>query len=54
MDAVTPFLNESVGTGKWSIDLQSPAKILTVETAVEEKQVISAMNKAGYKAELIP
>ena len=51
VDAVTPFLNESVGAGKWTVDLQSPSKILTVDTEVDNKQVIEAMGKAGYKAE---
>jgi copper chaperone len=54
VDAVTPFLNESVGVGKWTVDLQSPSKILTVDTEVDNKQVIEAMSKAGYKAEPLP
>jgi copper chaperone len=54
VDAVTPFLNESVGTGKWTVDLQSPIKTLTVDTDVDSKEVIDAMSKAGYKAEPIP
>jgi copper chaperone CopZ len=51
VDAVAPFLNETVGEGKWNVDLQSQPKILTVNTEINDKQVIEAMNKAGYKAE---
>jgi copper chaperone len=51
VDAVTPFLNEAVGEGKWNVELQSPGKVLNVNADIDIKQVVDAMQKAGYKAE---
>lgn len=48
---VTSPLNETVGEGKWSVDLKDPARILTVEGEVDEKQMEAALEKVGYKAE---
>lgn len=49
---VTPTLNETIGEAKWNVDAQNPKKILTVSTdALEESEVIKAVEKAGYKAE---
>jgi copper chaperone len=53
VDAVTPFLNESVGQGNWNVDLQSQPKILTVESQVDDQKVLEALQKAGYKGEAI-
>jgi len=51
---VTPALNETVGQNNWSVDLQNPAKILTIKNeAVKKNEVIEALQKAGYKAEVI-
>lgn len=52
---VTPYLNEAVGASNWSVDLQSPDKVLTVNTAGQEKEgeVIKKLQEAGYKAEKI-
>ena len=50
--AVTPFLNEAVGEGHWQVDTQNPDKILTVSAATAT-QVKQAVEKAGYKAELV-
>lgn len=47
---VTPFLNEAVGQGKWQVDLQNPAKVLTTQNATAT-DVEQAITKAGYKAE---
>ena len=53
VDRVTPALNEAVGEKNWKVDTQSPKKILTVTTDnMDESQVIKAVEKAGYKAEL--
>jgi copper chaperone CopZ len=50
---VTPVLNEAFGEGNWKVDTQNPKKILTVTTDnSNESQVIEAVEKAGYKAEL--
>lgn len=48
---VTPNLNETVGEGQWEVDMNSPAKVLSVAVAVKEEKVKEALEKAGYKAE---
>lgn len=52
---VTPYLNETVGAGNWQVDLQSPDRILTVQTdnRATENEVIKQLQTAGYKAEKI-
>lgn len=47
---VTPFLNEAGGENNWQVDLQDPERILTV-AMMDNKKVIEALKKAGYKAE---
>jgi copper chaperone len=49
---VTPGLNEAVGANNWQVDLQSPDKILTVNTTDKEKEtaVIQKLQEVGYKA----
>lgn len=50
---VTPGLNEAVGANNWQVDLQSPDRVLTVNTndTNKEKDVIKKLQDAGYKAE---
>jgi len=48
---VTPHLNESIGEGNWQVDLNNPAKVLTIAVEANEVQVREAVEKAGYKAE---
>ena len=49
---VTPVLNEAFGEGNWNVDTQTPKKVLTVSREdASEKEVIQAVEKAGYKAE---
>lgn len=48
---VTPFLNDAVGNGNWDVDLQNPAKTLTVKNQTDADQIKTAVEKAGYKAE---
>ena len=48
---VTPFLNEAAGENNWKVDLISPSKILTVESAVNDETIKAALQKAGYNAE---
>ena len=51
---VTPKLNETEGICHWSVDTNNPDKILTVETKdISAKEIIEAVNKAGFKAEKI-
>jgi copper chaperone len=46
----TPFLDEAVGRENWQVDIENPAKILSVDNA-NEKKVVEAVEKAGFKAE---
>lgn len=50
---VKPFLNKIVPEGQWSIDLNSPDKILTVTSDYPAEKIIEAVKEAGFKAELI-
>jgi copper chaperone CopZ len=50
---VTPALNETVGEGKWSVDLTHPARILTVLGEPDESRIKTELEKTGYKAERI-
>lgn len=52
---VTPGLNEAVGANNWQVDLQSPDKILTVNTTDKEIEtsVIKKLEEVGYKAERV-
>ena len=50
--AVTPFLNQAVGEGKWQVDVQNPDKILTTQTDTATLvDIRQAIEKAGYRAE---
>ncbi|GAA0560306.1 heavy-metal-associated domain-containing protein [Chitinophaga japonensis] len=50
---VTPFLNEVSGQDSWKVDLESPDKVLVVDSsrAISGADVIEALQKAGYRAE---
>jgi copper chaperone len=50
---VTPFLDEALGEGNWNVDTTDPSKILTVVGETSEAKIKEAVNKAGYKAEVI-
>jgi copper chaperone len=50
---VTPYLNEAVGENNWQVDINNPAKILTVTGETDATKVIKALEKAGYKAEAV-
>ncbi|MDL2255818.1 heavy-metal-associated domain-containing protein [Parabacteroides sp. OttesenSCG-928-K15] len=51
--AIRTKLNEVVPEEKWSIDLNSPEKTLTVEGDYAPEAVIEAVKAAGFKAEVI-
>lgn len=53
INAVTPFLEKSNNISNWSVDLESPERILTVETEGNSEEVKNLLNDAGYKAEEI-
>jgi copper chaperone CopZ len=48
---VTIPLNETVGEGKWSVDLTNPSRILSVDGRVNETKMKEALEKVGYTAE---
>lgn len=50
---VTPALNETAGEGKWSVDLTSPERTLSIQGNIDEPQLKEALAKTGYKAEKI-
>jgi len=51
---VTPVLNETAGTDNWQVDIDNPAKILTVSAnGLTEEVIKTAVEKAGFKAEKI-
>lgn len=48
---VTDELNKAVGENNWSVDTQSPDKILTISSdAVTTTFIQQAVEKAGYTA----
>ncbi len=51
---VTPLLNEQENIKNWSVDTESPDKVLTVEGKnIDEADLVKALSKIGYKAEKV-
>jgi copper chaperone CopZ len=50
---VTPYLNESAGSGNWQVNLTDPQKTLTINSDVAAEKIQDALQKAGYKAEQV-
>lgn len=51
---VTPFLNDVEGIGNWEVDTANREKILTLKSeGISEKEVVEAVQKAGFKIEPI-
>lgn len=51
---VTPLLDQKEGITDWTVDLDNPDKVLSVEAqGVSEQEVIETIAKAGFKAEKI-
>lgn len=50
---VTPFLNEALGEDNWEVDTNDPSKVLTVVGDNDQTSVIQAVEKAGFKAEVL-
>jgi copper chaperone len=49
---VTPFMQKAESVEQWKVDTANREKILTVEgDAVNEKEVIQAVEEAGFKIE---
>lgn len=53
VQTVTPFLENSNNIQNWSVDLQNPDRILTVETKGDAEEVKNLLKEAGYQAEEI-
>jgi copper chaperone len=55
IDTVSPHLNALTAVQEWTVDTNVPEKILTVkgDTRTITPQVIAALEKAGYTAELL-
>ena len=51
---VTPFLNKKEGIESWSVDIESPDKILTVETEdLTAEDIVKTVKRTGFEAEVI-
>jgi Heavy-metal-associated domain. len=51
---VTPFLNKKEGIESWSVDIESPDKILTVETEdLTSEDIVKTIKRTGFEAEVI-
>jgi copper chaperone len=51
---VTPFLNDAEGVCHWDVDTTNKDKVLTVKSdGITEQEVIEAVQKAGFKIELL-
>jgi copper chaperone len=51
---VTPFLDAQEGIEKWGVDVNSPDKILTVESnGVTVEKIKSKLEKIGFKVESV-
>lgn len=49
---VTPHLNAVKGIENWEVDLESPDRVLTVESNdVSASEIVDSVTKAGYKIE---
>ncbi|NLC87058.1 MAG: heavy-metal-associated domain-containing protein [Bacteroidales bacterium] len=51
---VTPFLDKKVGKELWSVDIDNPDKILTVETDdLTSDDIVKTVKRTGFEAEAI-
>ncbi|MCF6360521.1 MAG: hypothetical protein L3J29_07140 [Cyclobacteriaceae bacterium] len=51
---ITPFFEEKEAIKNWSVDLESPDRILTIELENgEASEVESLIKQAGYEAEKV-
>lgn len=51
---ITPHMNQVKGIEKWSVDTANPQKILTVEAAdLQPEVIVETLKNAGYKAEKV-
>lgn len=52
---VTPVLDKLAGATNWSVDLQSPDRILTVTlpAQIQTAELVKSLETVGYKAEVV-
>lgn len=51
---VTPFLDKKVGKESWNVDIESPDKILSVDTDdLTEEDIVKMVKRTGFEAEAI-
>ncbi|MDD4009829.1 MAG: heavy-metal-associated domain-containing protein [Fermentimonas sp.] len=51
---VTPFLDKKVGKEFWNVDIESPDKILSVDTDdLTEEDIVKTVKRTGFEAEAI-
>ena len=54
INKVTPLLNNEASIQQWDVDIYTPKKILTVETADDNSEkIIELVEKAGFTIEPI-
>ena len=54
IEKVTPFLNEELSPEEWSVDIFTPAKILTVNSdKITAEEVEKKVKQAGFQIERI-
>lgn len=53
INTVTPYLDEAEFIKSWSVDLESPNRILTVNTEEAPERITGLLQEAGYKGERI-
>ncbi len=54
IQAITPHLNKVSEIKLWNVDLANPDRLLTVEGEnLDPSKIVTALQQAGYKAELV-
>ncbi len=53
INAVTPYLNKTETISHWTVDLDSPDRILTIETSEPPQKIEALLKEAGYTATCI-
>ena len=51
VQTVTPFLEQANNIQNWSVDLQNPDRVLTVQTEGNAEEIKNLLKEAGYQAE---
>lgn len=47
---VTDFLNETIGVGKWSVDLTAPERFLRVEKELDPEIIRNGIASFGFES----